>query len=330
MALTNSEKSYISEKFVKWKLGKIHYWESLPVNNPESDAKPALLMIHGYGAMLEHWRQTFAGLHGQYRLYAFDLLGFGGSDKPNGNQVRYSAQLWAKQVFDFLQYKNEDKVIIVGHSMGGMVALEYARLHPEKVAGLSLIDSAGLPDQGQAEVEAARSGNRSSNRIDISGLTYNLIKTRFIGETMAAVLTLPNQWAIRRFLQNAYYDKNKVTPQLVEQFLQPFRTPGVASSYLAITRNFADFQLSLKPGDIKGPVQIIWGEHDRMMPPANMLPRWKRLIPQAETHRIPDAAHCPMDERPDLVNPRLVRFVEQVAAGSWQPAAQTEGQELSA
>ena len=334
MSLTPSEKTYITEKFANWKPGRIRYWESLPSaeteNSGEARPKPALLMIHGYGAMLEHWRQTFAGLKGQYRLYAFDLLGFGGSAKPNGAQVNYSARLWSRQVYDFLKLKGEEKVIIAGHSMGGMVALEFAFTHPEMVAGLVLVDAAGLPDQGKLEQEAARLHSRNPNRIDWSSFTYNLIKAPLLGETMAALLTLPNQWAIRRFLENAYYNKNRVTPQLVEQFLEPLRMPGVAGSYLAITRNFANYQLTFKPGEISGPVLIMWGEHDRNMPVDLMVPRWKKLLPQAEVFRVPDTAHCPMDERPDLVNPRLSQFIEQVAAGKWQPDLDHEKQEIGA
>lgn len=332
MALSKSEQTYITEKFVNWQPGRIRYWESLPIANPddpgsaqraeESKAKPAILMLHGYGAMLDHWRRTFAGLKGRYRLYAMDLLGFGGSAKPNGREVKYSAGLWAKQVADFLKFKGETSAIIMGHSMGGMVSIQFELDHPEMVAGLILVDSAGLPDQGRAEQEA-RSANANPDtrrRINFGELTYTLIKTPFVGETMATVLTSPNEWTVRRFLQGSYYNKSKVTPQLVEQFLTPLRDPGAAGSYLAITRSFSDFQLKFKPGDVKGPVLFIWGEYDRQMPPANMLPLWKRLIPQAETYTVTDAGHCPMDERPDLVNPRIMQFVEQVAANSWQPA----------
>ncbi|HEX2914793.1 MAG TPA: alpha/beta hydrolase [Chloroflexia bacterium] len=333
MSLTNSEKLYIEEKTAKWEHGRIRYWESLPALNPdnpssernvaESRQKPALLFIHGYGAMLEHWRRTFAGLKGRYRLYALDLLGMGLSEKPNGSQVKYSAKLWAQEVYDFLKYKDEKQVIIVGHSMGGMVALQVAMLHLEMVAGLVLVDSAGLPDQGQAEQEAASSNSRYRRQALFSNLTYGMIKTPVVGEMMAAVMTFPNEWTVRRYLQGAYYNKSKITPQLVHQFMEPLESPGAAGSYLAITRSFADFQLPLQPGMIKGPVLIIWGEYDRMMPPDNMLPRWKHLLPQAELYRVADSAHCPMDERPDLFNPRLIQFVEQVSAGTWKAEDET-------
>ncbi len=332
MALGKNEQIYIVEKFAKWENWRIRYWESLPtetLDNPasaqqaeESKRKPALVMIHGYAAMLEHWRRTFAGLKGRYRLYALDLLGFGGGDKPNGQQVNYSAELWARQIHDFLKHKGEENAIVVGHSLGGMVALELKRRYPEMLSGLVLVDSAGLPNQGQAEREARDQNSRPGARqwINFGDLTFNLIKAPLVGETMAAVLTAPNQLLTKRFLEGAYYNKSKVTPQLIDQFLEPLRQPGASGSYLAVTRHFADFQLPLKPGEIKGPVLIVWGEHDRMMPPDNMLPRWKRLLPQAETFRVAEAAHCPQDERPDLVNPRLMQFIDQVAAGTWQEA----------
>jgi len=318
--LTNNEKVYITDKYVTWKPGKIHYWESLPVvmpDNPaseklaeESKTKPALVLIHGYAASVEHWRRTFAGLKGRYRIYALDLLGFGLSDKPGGNTTRYTAELWARQVYDFLKYKKEEKVVICGHSMGGMVALQFGKEHPEMVEGLILVDASGLPDQGQAE---AQGQGRTRKGFDFGEFSFNMIKTPLVGETMAAVLTSSN-WVIERSLRQAYYNPAKVTPQLAEQFTSPLRTPGARDSYLAITRNFAEYQLPLKPGDLKAKTLIIWGQYDRTMPPAVMLPRWQKLLPQAQTFVAENAGHCPQDERPDLVNPQIIRFMETLPA----------------
>lgn len=321
MALTANEKVYITEKYVKWKYATFRYWEHLPTVIPDEPAtsqyveashqKPALVLIHGYGAMIEHWRRTFAGLKNRYRIYALDLVGFGYSDKPNGRQFNYSAQMWAQQVHDFVKHKGEQKVILVGHSMGGMVSVQTQQSYPQIVAGLVLVDAAGLPDQGQAEQEGY---HKNSIRINWGDLTYNAIKTPGLGEALASIFTLPNGWATRKFLEGAYFNKSKVTPQLIEQFTDPLRQAGASGSYLAVTRAFADFQLPIKPGDVAGPVLLVWGEYDKMMPPDNFVPRWTKLIPQAEIYRVPDTAHCPMDERPDLFNPRLIQFVEQIAA----------------
>jgi pimeloyl-ACP methyl ester carboxylesterase len=267
----------------------------------ESKTKPALVLIHGYAASVEHWRHTFNGLKGRYRIYALDLLGFGLSDKPDSDKVDYSADLWVKQVYDFLKYKKEEKAVICGHSLGGMVALRFCQLHPEMVAGLILIDTAGLPDQGH------------HHGFSFGELAYTMIKAPLVGETMAALLTSGNR-AIKRGLLQSYYNPAKVTSRLVEQFRAPLQTPGARASYLAVTRNFARYRLSLQPGDIKAKTLIIWGQHDKGMPPAEMLPRWQQLIPQAQTYIAGKAGHCPHDERPDLVVPQIMRFMETQAA----------------
>lgn len=325
--LTNNERLFITEHFARWEPASFRYWQAIPspeLGNTNSEAlaeaaksKPAIVLIHGYGASVEHYRRTFNGLKGRYRIYGLDLVGFGLSEKKNGLQVKYSPELWARQVNDLLTFKGEKKVILVGHSLGGMVALRFSQLFPDKVEGLVLIDTAGLPDQGQAELEGARRQGRRN--VDVGSLLFNAIRTPGVGEAMALLLT--NQWSARRSLEDAYWDKRKVTSQLVEQFVEPLRTPGASASYLAITRNFSSYQLPIKPGEIKVPTLIIWGEHDKWMPAATMLPRWQKLIPQAEVYTVTGAAHCPQDERPDLVNPRLMQFVEKVTA---TPTANTE------
>lgn len=318
--LNNNEKVYIEDKYVNWKPGKIHYWQSIPTfmpDNPSSEkltedskSKPALVLIHGYAASVEHWRQTFAGLKNRYRIYGLDLLGFGQSDKPSGAQVNYTAGLWARQIYDFLRYKNEEKVVLCGHSMGGMASLEFCRQHPEMVAGLILVDASGLPDQGKAEMQGRNSRQESTL---VGELLYNMIKAPFLGEAMAAILT-SNRNIAERSLRQAYHNPAKVTPPLVEQFIAPLRSPGARDSYLAVTRNFANYQLPLKPGDITAKTLIIWGEYDKTMPPATMLPRWQKIIPQAKTFVAENAGHCPQDERPDLVNPQIMRFMETLDA----------------
>jgi pimeloyl-ACP methyl ester carboxylesterase len=325
--LTKTEKEYITEHYVNWKPGRFRYWQSIPRYESidsqeaklaeESREKPALVFIHGYGAMIEHWREAFAGLRGRYRMYALDLLGFGFSEKLPGSKVKYSAELWARQIRDLLVHKGESKAILLGHSMGGMAAIQFARMYPDKIEGLVLVDSSGLPEQGKLEEEGARQQGR--NRFNFGNLLFNAISAPGVGEMMALAMT-STEWAAKAGLVQAYKDRSKVTPQLVEQFQAPLRTPGAALSYLAVTRSFADFQLPIKPGDLTLPTLIIWGEFDKSMPPNLMLPKWQKLFPQAEVYLVKDAAHCPQDERPDLVNPQIAEFVEKLVAKSHEGA----------
>jgi pimeloyl-ACP methyl ester carboxylesterase len=320
--LSKDEKLYINEHYVSWKPGKFRYWESLPnldAADPQERAwaqqskdKPALVFIHGYAASIEHWREAFKSLRGRYRMYGLDLLGFGYSEKLPGSKVNYSADLWAKQIRDLVAHKGEERVILVGHSMGGMAAIQCALNYPERVQALVLVDSSGLPDQGKLEVDALNQ-ERKVKRPGFDMLMFNALSAPLLGEAAALAMSA-SAWAARAGLEQAYWDKSKVTPQLVEQFRAPLRTPGAAFSYLAVTRNFTKFQLPLKSGDLKLPTLIMWGEHDRAMKPEIMLPQWQKLIPQAEVYLVKDAAHCPQDEKPDDLNARLTEFVEQQIA----------------
>jgi pimeloyl-ACP methyl ester carboxylesterase len=192
-----------------------------------------------------------------------------------------------------------------------MVALEFYRQYPEMVDGLILVDSSGLPDQGRAEMQS-QNGGKETNGFSLGELTYGLIKAPLIGETMAALIAV-NTWATKRGLEQAYYNQAKVTSKLVEQFVAPLRSPGARGSYLAVTRNFAEYQLPLQPGEIKAKTLIIWGQFDKSMPPALMLPRWRKLIPDARVYVVENSGHCPQDERPDLVNPQIMHFMESFA-----------------
>jgi pimeloyl-ACP methyl ester carboxylesterase len=313
VALTANEKVYITERYMPWTYGKMRYWEHLPVASLDEPAtagyaevsknKPALVLLHGYGGMAEHWRRVIAGLKNRYRLYALDLAGFGYTTKPTNQQASYSPQLWVQQVAEFIQTRQEHKVILVGHSLGGLVSLLVQIDYPQLVAGLALLSPGGLPK-----------ANELQNSDGWGKLAGNAIKLPGLGEAFAAVFSLPKEWAARKFLEGMYYNLAKITPQLVEQFAEPLRQSGAAASYLAVSRASAKFVPDFRPGQVTCPTLLVWGEYDKIMPPDSFVPAWRNLLPQAEIYRVADTGHCPMDERPDLFNPRLIQFVEQVAA----------------
>jgi pimeloyl-ACP methyl ester carboxylesterase len=103
-------------------------------------SRPALLLVHGFGASSYHWRHNIPTLARDYHVYALDLLGFGWSDKPI---MDYDASVWRDQVVDFVR-----EVIlsgIAGNSLGGFTAM-YASSDDrikERVGGCILLNAAG-------------------------------------------------------------------------------------------------------------------------------------------------------------------------------------------
>jgi pimeloyl-ACP methyl ester carboxylesterase len=104
---------------------------------------PPLLLVHGFGANVNHFRFQFQSLPQQgYRVYAIDLLGFGASDKPG--DAPYSIELFAKLVQDFLLTMNsKDPWMIAGNSIGGLTCLCVARELVSNIAGVILLNCAG-------------------------------------------------------------------------------------------------------------------------------------------------------------------------------------------
>ncbi len=110
-----------------------------------NENKPAVVLIHGLGESASgHWQQTIALLKPNYRVFTLDLPGFGRSD--NGNHL-YSPENYARLIHHLTQTYIGKQFHLVGHSMGGAIALYYAARYTDDVETLTLIDAAGILHQ---------------------------------------------------------------------------------------------------------------------------------------------------------------------------------------
>ena len=132
---------------------------------------PAVVLVHGFGASSNHWRHNLPVLGQQTRTYALDLIGFGGSSQPQAllpgeepafdqadrsQALVYSFDLWGKQVADFCRAVVQGPVLLVGNSIGGVVALRAAQLLEDHCKGVVLIDCAQrLMDDKQLATQPA-------------------------------------------------------------------------------------------------------------------------------------------------------------------------------
>jgi pimeloyl-ACP methyl ester carboxylesterase len=286
---TISEQRYtITERWLAGEHGPIRYWLSEP-----QQGLPVLL-IHGYGALIEHWRPVMRPIARQHTLCAMDLYFFGYSARP---AIRPSKELWAAQAATVIENILSGPAVVVGHSMGGIAAIQLAHDYPQLVKGLVLVNSSGMlnPDQPPSNLDQ---------------FLFSMTSAPFFGEMLANVFG--NQWGARQGLRSAYYRKERVTDELVELFSKPLRQSGGASSYLAVTRSFNNFLLDVKLGAITAPSLIIWGEEDRSIPPALATLFKQRMLPQAEIQIIPESGHCPFDETPEAFCDTLLPWLAQL------------------
>ncbi|MCB0571548.1 MAG: alpha/beta fold hydrolase [Phaeodactylibacter sp.] len=107
----------------------------------EGKGEKVILFIHGLGSYAPAWKKNIESLRADYRCLAIDLPGYGKSSKGN---YEASMTYFATVIKDFLDVLGIDKAVLVGHSMGGQIALTTALSYPEKVESLVLVAPAGF------------------------------------------------------------------------------------------------------------------------------------------------------------------------------------------
>lgn len=274
---------YFSWEYEKQKKARIRYREFGRSDN----TRQTLLFVHGYGGMLEHWEQNIPSFVDEYHVLAIDLIGFGGSEKPN---VRYRLSLFAEQIGDFLKFKGISRVILVGHSMGGASGLYFAHLNPDAVEGLVLANPSGL----------------FGDTMDPMAKTFfSLIASPVIGEVMFAAFA--NPVGVSQSLIPTYYNQKKVDLRLINQFTRPLQDKGAVWSYLSPSRRPHDFSLEYlpKPCNYRNKAFLVWGAEDTALPPHKIIPEFQELLPQAGAYIIPEASHCIHHDAHETFNSRL-------------------------
>src|SRR5437879_6212755 len=102
---------------------------------------PALLLIHGIGDSSDTWQPLIEPLARRHTVIAPDLLGHGRSDKPRAD---YSVAGYANAMRDLLSVLDVERVTVVGHSLGGGVAMQFAYQYPERCERLVLVSTGGI------------------------------------------------------------------------------------------------------------------------------------------------------------------------------------------
>lgn len=275
-------------------------------DSPISHAQPALLgmpviLLHGFGASLGHWRQNLGTLAQHHTVYALDLLGFGASQKAS---VNYDVSLWVEQVYDFWRTFIGTPTVLVGNSIGSLICLATAAAHPEMVAGIVMIS---LPDP------AARTEAVPLWLQPIVEVAENLVASPPILRALFYLARRPG--FVRRWVGVAYANPEAITDELVEILATPAQDWGAARAFCALLKAVGSAKFG--PGvktvlpTLKMPMLLIWGQLDRMIPPRFARPQqFLEYNPNLELVELEQAGHCPHDECPERVNQEILAWIE--------------------
>jgi len=262
--------------------------------------QPPILLIHGFGAAIDQWRDNIPALAESHMVYAIDLLGFGGSEKP---ATRYSIALWVEQVFQFWQKFVGVPMVIVGNSIGALVAAIAASQHPEMAIGVITISLADI-DAFNAMVPPALQPFERAVKAIVAAI---FVKPLFY--------LIRQPFMIRWVLKNIIYsDRRRVDAQLVEIIAKPARDRQAADAFVALNRslNAPNYSPNLPEAlsKLQAPLLILWGKSDRLIPPSE----GKRLLqfaPEASLIYLENVGHCAHDDAPDQVNQIILDWVAQ-------------------
>ena len=282
----------------------------------ESTAPIAVLLIHGFGANTNHWRFNQPVLAELVPTYAIDLLGFGRSDQPrarlkqeppDATAVHYGFDLWGQQVADFCREVIDKPVILVGNSIGGVVALRAAQLlGSDACKRVVLIDCAQrLMDDKQLATQPAWMGW-------IRPLLKTMVSQRWLSTALFRNAARPG--VIRSVLKQAYPSGKNIDDELVDLLYQPTRRDGATEAFRGFINLFDDHLAPQLMEDLKVPVNLIWGENDPWEPIAEAA-NWTSTFPCIESMKtILQAGHCAHDEAPNEVNAVLTQLIKDQQA----------------
>jgi pimeloyl-ACP methyl ester carboxylesterase len=294
------------------------------------NTKPALLLVHGFGASSYHFRYNIPELAKHYHVYAIDLLGFGWSDKPI---MDYDASVWRDQVIDFVDQiimkecdnnrggADARSIAIAGNSLGGYTAMYAASDERIKdyVKGCILLNAAGRFRPEEDDETPVSEPNPIVKSISAA-------IQRFVIACSFVITKQPAR--IEQILKSVYpCDPTNVNTDLVESIRLPALDSNAAEVfYRVITKNGSGPMAYVDDiiKELDCPVLLAWGEKDPWIRPT-AADKMERLHAAFHGENIGgengsrwirrvsiDAGHCPHDEAPDAVNEAILEFAAEV------------------
>ena len=240
-----------------------------------------VVFIHGFPFSKAMWKPQVEALKKDYYVITYDVRGHGSSDAGDG---QYSVEYFVDDLMGLLDHLKISKVVTVGLSMGGYIALRAIERQPDRFRALVLCDTRSEADNNEGRIKRAS----QARAIKADGM-------KKFAET---------------FLKAVFYEKtlqsNPLPVDLIKNIIEQSSPLGAAGTLIALAAR-TDSTPSLY--NIKVPTLILVGQHDNLTPPSASH-AMKEKIPNAEIHILPDAAHMSNLENTEEFNKYLLSFLK--------------------
>jgi pimeloyl-ACP methyl ester carboxylesterase len=260
---------------------RIHYRDTGPKE------APPVVLLHGFGSSLHTWEPWAQTLEKTHRVIRLDLAGFGltGAD-PSQN---YSDEADVQRLLVFLDGLKLNPIDLVGHSMGGRIAWNFASAYPSRVRRLVLMAPDGFPLAGQ------KLGDRPYD----------------FGRVADFIQVFLPKFLVRKSLEAAFYDASTIQEPLINRYSDLLRAPTVRSSILDRMRQTVNSDPRDRLQRISSPTLLLWGENDQMIPSSNSRDYEKELL-HSKTIILDKAGHLLQEENAQRSLTPVLEFIDQI------------------
>lgn len=276
-------------RFFRWRNYRVAYYVA-------GDG-PAVLLVHSINAAASAFemRGPFGGLRSGHRVFALDLLGYGGSDRP---PIQYSAADYMALITDFAREVIGEPAAVVASSLGSAYVVRAAAAAPHLFGALALVCPTGIAQLAQPATP---------------GASYQLLRGP-LGDLLFDQLT--STVGIRFFLQRqAYFDPSIVDARVIEAFYSTCRAPGAKYAPICFITGLLNCDISAAFARLEQPVLVVWGKQATTTPPEQAQAFLARN-PRARLEIIDRARLLVQDEQPDAFNRAVLAFFAQNPAAT--------------
>lgn len=245
-------------------------WPYLEGGDP---AKPALLLVHGFGGDKDNWSMIAPYLTRDYHVIAPDLPGFGENER--NSDLAYDIAAQTTRLKEFADALNLDRPHVGGNSMGGWIALRYALDYPDALSSLILLNNAGVLGADESELQK-QAANEDYNPLILADLAD-------AERLMAMVVHKPVRIPSR--LKPVFFADSLKYRDLLDRIFWVIAVEG------------RDRPLNDRLGEVTAPTLIIWGRHDQLID-VSCVPVLETGITGSRSHVFEHVGHVPMIEDP--------------------------------
>jgi pimeloyl-ACP methyl ester carboxylesterase len=254
-------------------------------NEEQKNSRPVLVLIHGFLSSTFSYRRLIPLLSQTYTVLALDLPPFGKSGKAQ--HFIYSYDNLANIVISLIEYLSLQNTVLIGHSMGGQIALYVSRKRPDLVYKKVLLSSSGY----------------------LPKATFPLLHSSYLPLFPMFLKLMLQLQGISRNLMRVVHDSSLINEEMMNGYTAPFYDRNI---FLALTKMIRDREGDLSTHALKEivtPALLIWGEQDQIVP-ITIGKRLHKDLRYSTFISYQHTGHLLPEEQPDLLYENILHFVQ--------------------